>query len=43
MNKTDVQDALQKLEELTNAELLVTAAQTNADARESEFLPSQHL
>ena len=33
MDKTDVQDALHKFEELVNAELLATAAQVNTIAR----------
>lgn len=38
MDKTDVKDALNKFEELTKEELLVTAAHTNAIVRESNAI-----
>lgn len=42
MDKTDVKHALCKFEELTGAELLAAAAQTNAIVREGALLSPVH-
>ena len=43
MSKTEVPDVLKKLEELAKAELQMTAAHTNAVAREGELLLRYHI